>query len=82
MRACDGGRHENLSEVVSAIEVARALKAAHPNAFVFLGGLTAGYFASEIVENHPFIDAVLRGHAEGAAGVLVEQLKSGGDLGV
>ncbi len=64
-----------------AIEVARALKAAHPNAFVFLGGLTAGYFASEIVENHPFIDAVLRGHAEGSAGVLVEQLKSGGDLG-
>lgn len=63
------------------IEVARALKAAHPEAYVFLGGLTAGYFASEIIEKFPFVDAVLRGHAEGSAAMLVETLEQGGDLG-
>ncbi|MFT5430226.1 MAG: radical SAM superfamily enzyme YgiQ (UPF0313 family) [Myxococcota bacterium] len=64
-----------------AIEVARALKAAHPEAFVFLGGLTAGYFAKQIVEQFPFIDAVVAGHAEGSAVRLVETLREGGDLG-
>jgi len=64
-----------------AIEVARALKQAHPDAFVFLGGLTAGYFAQEIVETFDFIDAVLPGHAEASAAILVETLREGGDLG-
>lgn len=64
-----------------AIEVARALRAAHPTAYIFLGGLTAGYFAREIVEKFPFIDAVVAGHAEGSAVRLVETLKEGGDLG-
>lgn len=63
------------------IEVARALKAAHPEAFVFLGGLTAGYFAREIVETFPFIDAVLRGHAEGSVSLLIDALTGDGDRG-
>ncbi len=63
-----------------AIEVARALKAAHPEAFVFLGGLTAGYFAAEIVRDYDFIDGVLVGHAEATTEHLVDAL-DGGDLG-
>lgn len=62
------------------IEVARALKAAKPDTYVFLGGLTAGYFAREIVETFPFIDAVLVGHASGAVAALIETLAEGGDL--
>ena len=63
------------------IEVARALKAAHPEAFVFLGGITAGYFAGEIVTRFPFIDGVLRGHSEGSCLALVQALSTDGDLG-
>jgi radical SAM superfamily enzyme YgiQ (UPF0313 family) len=63
------------------IEVARALRAVHPDAYIFLGGLTAGYFAQEILTQFPFIDAVIRGHAEGSCDVLVDRLKTGGDLG-
>ena len=68
-------------QAYDAIEVARALKAAHPEAFVFLGGLTAGYFAEEIVASFPCVDGVLRGHAEGAIVPLLEALETGGDLG-
>ncbi len=64
-----------------AIEVARALKRSHPDAFVFLGGITAGYFAEQIVAEFPFVDAVLKGHAETSCLILNETLKEGGDLG-
>ena len=64
-----------------AIEVARALKAAHPEAFVFLGGLTASYFAEEIVTKFPFIDAVVKGHAEGSVPDLLAALGEARDPG-
>lgn len=63
-----------------AIEVARALKAAHPEAFVFLGGLTAGYFAEQIIAEYPFIDGVLQGHAEASSQHLIDTLVAGGEL--
>jgi radical SAM superfamily enzyme YgiQ (UPF0313 family) len=64
------------------IEVARALREAHPEAYIFLGGLTSGYFAKEILEQFDFIDAVVVGHAEGSCPLLVKQLSEGGDIGV
>ena len=60
-----------------AIEVARALKASHPEAFVFLGGVTAAYFAEEILRAFPEIDAVLPGHGEGPVLALMEALSPG-----
>jgi len=63
------------------IEVARALRAAHPEAYIFLGGITASYFAKQILERFDFIDAVVSGHAEGSCPLLVKVLAEGGDLG-
>jgi hypothetical protein len=63
------------------IEVARALKADHPESFVFLGGITAGYFADQIVAEYPTIDGVLKGHAEGSILALMQALEAGDPLG-
>lgn len=62
-----------------AIETARALKRAHPEAFVFLGGVTASYFAEEILATFPELDGILKGHAEGSTLALVQALTRGGD---
>lgn len=47
------------------IEVARAVKKASPESFLFLGGITASYFAEEILRDHPFLDAIVEGFGEG-----------------
>jgi len=47
-----------------AIEVAKICKKYHPNSLIVLGGLTATKFYSEILEQYPFIDMVIRGEAE------------------
>lgn len=62
------------------IEVAKAMKASHPEAFVFLGGITAGYFADQIVKEYPAVDGVLKGHAEGSILALMEALEQGHPL--
>ena len=59
------------------IEVARALRAAHPEAYIFLGGVTASYFSHEIIKTYPFIDAVVRGHGEKSVPDLVHALMAG-----
>ncbi len=59
------------------IETARRLKARCPDSFVFLGGLTAGYFAEQILTLVPEIDAVLQGPAEGAIVPLLERVRAG-----
>lgn len=64
-----------------AVEVARALGRAHPEAFVFLGGVTAAYFGTQILESFPEIHAIVPGHGEGPVLALMETLKAGGDLG-
>jgi radical SAM superfamily enzyme YgiQ (UPF0313 family) len=46
------------------VDAARQLKAARPDVRVALGGYTAGHFAGEILESHPFVDAVIRGEGE------------------
>ncbi|HIN86811.1 MAG TPA: hypothetical protein EYN06_10045, partial [Myxococcales bacterium] len=63
------------------IEVAKALKAAHPESFIYLGGITAGYFAEEIARNYECIDGIIKGHAEGGCLALMECLQEDGDLG-
>ena len=81
VRAFDGQRIRAIGlplywhyQSFDVIEVARALKVAHPEAFVFLGGLTAGYFARELLERYAFLDGVVRGHAEGSCPRLIEEL--------
>lgn len=64
-------------QTYDVIETARRLKAHAPDAFVFLGGLTAGYFAEQILTLVPEIDAVLQGPAEGAIVPLLESVRRG-----
>ncbi len=64
-------------QTYDVIEVARRLKAAHPEALVFLGGLTAGYFADQILRVVPEIDAVIQGPGEGAIVPLLEAVRRG-----
>ncbi len=49
-----------------AIDTARICKEQHPNSFVLLGGLTASYFAQEIMSSFEFVNGVIRGEAEEA----------------
>ena len=57
-----------------AIEVARAVKAAHPRAAVVLGGMTASLYAESLLARHREIDAVIAGYGEGQ---LPELLREG-----
>ncbi len=64
-------------QAYDVIEVARRLKAHHPEALVFLGGLTAGYFAEQILAAVPEIDAVVQGPGEGAIAKLLAAARRG-----
>jgi clorobiocin biosynthesis protein CloN6 len=44
-----------------AIEVAKRLKKIHPDCFVILGGISATYYAQELIA-YPCIDAVVKGY--------------------
>ncbi len=48
----------------SVIEEARKLKTDCPGVFIALGGFSASYFASEILKEFPFIDAIIQGEGE------------------
>lgn len=54
-----------------AIEAARRVKRVDPDAHVVVGGMTASYFASELLAIEPAIDWVIRGFAEGVLTDLV-----------
>jgi radical SAM superfamily enzyme YgiQ (UPF0313 family) len=58
-----------------AIEFARALKSALPGVYVVLGGLTASYYADEIMRSFQFIDGVIRGDGDTPIVSLVQQLQ-------
>jgi radical SAM superfamily enzyme YgiQ (UPF0313 family) len=68
-------------QAFDVIEVSRALRAAQPDAFIFLGGVTAAYFAEEILREYPHIDAVICGHGELPALELMPALRDATDLG-
>jgi radical SAM superfamily enzyme YgiQ (UPF0313 family) len=58
------------------IQVAEAIKARFPDIFICVGGFTASYYHREILEDFPFIDAVISGDAEEPLLRLVEQVTS------
>jgi len=64
----------------SAIEMARTCKRLHPNSLVVMGGLTATWFAEEIMRKHPFVDAVLLGECEESIAKLVDNHVKGKKL--
>lgn len=48
----------------TVMDTASLVKRLKPDIFIFLGGYTASYFALEIIEEYPEVDAVIRGDAE------------------
>lgn len=59
-----------------AIELARLVKVKKPNSYVTLGGITASYFAEEILKSFEFIDCITKGESEIPIKMLVEQIKN------
>ena len=57
------------------IKVAEAIKTNYPDLFILLGGFTASYYHKEILEELPFVDAIIRGEAEIPLLKLVEKLR-------
>jgi len=64
------------------LEFARRVKKRFPALPLVLGGSTATFFAQEILQASPFIDAVVRGDAEAPLASLLEAVRSGGDWGL
>lgn len=72
--------HYQLPDV---LETARVIKAAAPETFVLLGGLTASLFHEDILKGHPQIDAIIRGEGEiPISGFLDAFIDNGGMDGV
>lgn len=66
--------------VQGALEVARLIKAIHPDARVLFGGISSTYFAAQLIR-YPFIDMVMRGYdTHRPMEALLRALRSGGDL--
>jgi len=56
------------------IESARILKESNNDIFIMLGGFSASYFAKEILETYPFIDAIIKGEGEIPIRVLARKV--------
>ena len=61
-------------QAYDVIRISEAIKTNYPDLFIVLGGFTASYYHREIMEDFPFIDAVIRGEAEEPLLKLVEKL--------
>lgn len=48
----------------TALEIAQMCKKINPNCLTILGGLTASYFAQDILHEHAYVDVVVSGEAE------------------
>jgi radical SAM superfamily enzyme YgiQ (UPF0313 family) len=66
-----------LEHSFGALEVARACKEAYPGVAVAIGGLTASWYAREILREFPQVDFVIRGDAEAGIVGLAKHLAKG-----
>lgn len=60
---------------------ARLVKASLPECLVVLGGPEVGPIAEHVLEQHPYVDAVVRGEGEHAFAELLHSHARGGDVG-
>lgn len=66
-------------QLPDSLELARALKEADPDILVVMGGFSASFFARAIIEEHPYVGAVVRGDGEVPFVQLCEEhLRNGG----
>jgi radical SAM superfamily enzyme YgiQ (UPF0313 family) len=69
-------------QLYDSLRAARAVKDHDPSIFVVAGGMTAGFFAADILRDFPAVDAVIKGDGEMPLAALLEVLVRGGrDLG-
>ncbi|MBT3192154.1 MAG: radical SAM protein [Verrucomicrobia bacterium] len=66
--------------LVDAVRLIREIRVACPDAFIFAGGFTASWFATDLLETMSELDAVIRGDAELPLDALLGAVKSGGAL--
>jgi radical SAM superfamily enzyme YgiQ (UPF0313 family) len=66
--------HQQLHDSLAAT---RRLKAAHPGVFTVAGGLSATYFAEDILRRFPSVDAVIAGEGERPLALLAAAVREG-----
>jgi radical SAM superfamily enzyme YgiQ (UPF0313 family) len=64
-------------QAYDVIEIAKKIKAAAQETKIILGGMTASYFAREIMENYSCLDFIIAGDGERGLLELVNLLKGG-----
>ena len=63
-----------------AIKMAGLYKSMHPDSKIFLEGIHATYYATEILENHKAVKGIILSEAEVAAERLADKIISGQDI--
>ncbi|MFD1657489.1 hopanoid C-3 methylase HpnR [Streptomyces caeni] len=68
-----------LANIPEAIDLARGIKRALPNCFVFFGGHSVSFVARDVLEQaQGAVDAVVRGEGEPAITLLLDAVRDGG----
>ena len=62
------------NQAYDVIETIREIKKKNPNLYISLGGLTASYYAEEILTKYDFVDSVIKGEGEISIRKLVKSL--------
>jgi hopanoid C-3 methylase len=76
---CFGGNY--LANIPEIVDLAKSVKAALPDCFVFVGGHSASFIAADLLRHGDgAIDCVLRGEAEASVSVLLGAVARGGDI--
>ncbi|MEM3202103.1 MAG: TIGR04190 family B12-binding domain/radical SAM domain protein [Candidatus Micrarchaeaceae archaeon] len=69
-----------LPSVQGTINIAKIIKQYHPNRHLVFGGLSATYYAKEIMQKYPYIDFVLKGDTtEPYFSKLIDTIEKNGD---
>ncbi len=76
---CFGGNY--LANIPEIVDLAKSVKAALPNSFVFVGGHSASFIATDLLRHGGgAIDCVLKGEAEASVAVLLGAVDRRGDI--
>jgi anaerobic magnesium-protoporphyrin IX monomethyl ester cyclase len=68
------------SSIVDAMEVLRAAKEIKPEIKTIIGGIHANFMYRQLLEEHPYLDFVVRGEGEETVAELLNSIEFGGDL--
>jgi hopanoid C-3 methylase HpnR len=76
---CYSGNY--LANIPEIVDLARSVKAALPDCFVFVGGHSASFTAADLIRHGDgAIDCVLKGEGETSIGALLDAVGSGADI--